>query len=29
MMILNWLLLQTANLIVNGRIEFMITIWRF
>jgi hypothetical protein len=29
MMLLNWVLQQTANLIVNGRIEVMITIWRF
>ena len=29
MMLLNWLLQQTANLIVNNRIEVMITIWRF
>ena len=29
MMLWTWLLEQTANLIVNGRIEFMITIWRF
>ena len=29
MMLWTWLLQQTANLIVNGRIEFMITIWRF
>lgn len=29
MMLWTWLLQQTANLIVNGRIEFMVTIWRF
>lgn len=29
MMLLNWLLQQTANLIVNNRIEVIITIWRF
>ena len=29
MMLWTWILEQTANLIVNGRIEFMITVWRF